>query len=113
MDFIFEMVFEIILEFLVDCGIELVQDRNKSKWVRYPVAVIGILLFSALILGLMLGGIMLMKANFLGGILIFAIGLLLCVLCVKKLRKIREKSTRMEIIMEAKSKTEVAAGKEQ
>ncbi|MBE6851847.1 MAG: hypothetical protein E7505_00020 [Ruminococcus sp.] len=83
MDFIIELVFELIAEGTV----ELSKSTKVPKLIRYPLIVI-IVLFVTGIFGIILfAGLMLLKENVILGIVLIAIALLMLVMGIVKFRK--------------------------
>ena len=68
-----EFIIELILDLIVDGGLELTKNRRVSKWIRYPIVIVAFLVTVA-IFGLMfLLSFMLMREKPLGGLLIFGL----------------------------------------
>lgn len=83
MDFIIELIFELIAEGTV----ELSKSTKVPKLIRYPLIVI-IVLFVTGIFGIILfAGLMLLKENVILGIVLIAIALLMLVMGIVKFRK--------------------------
>lgn len=83
MDFIIELIFELIAEGTV----ELSKSTKVPKLIRYPLIVI-IVLFVTGIFGIILFvGLMLLKENVILGIVLIAIALLMLVMGIVKFRK--------------------------
>lgn len=83
MDFLFELLFELIAEGTV----ELSKSIKVPKYIRYPLIVIIALFFIGVIGILLLVGVASFEQNFLIGIIIIALALLLLVMGVIKFRK--------------------------
>lgn len=96
MDFIVELIGELIIELLFEGGIEIYSNRKLSKWIRYPAGVLLILFFAVIPIGIMVLGVFLWQENILASILIIGIGLLMLGAGVFKFRKIylKEKQKR-------------------
>jgi len=90
MDFIFEIVFELIFE----GGLEVTSNKKISKWIRYPILAIFILIFIAIISLIFFLGISSLKNSIIGGIVIIGIGLFMLGACIYKFRQfcLREKN---------------------
>lgn len=84
MDFIFEVIIEIILE----GGLEISSNKKVSKFIRYPIIFILGLFFILVIGGLFYLGIVIFKKNIFGGIFIIAVSLILLWGCILKFKKI-------------------------
>jgi len=90
MDFIFELVFELIFE----GGLEVTSNKKISRWIRYSILAIFILIFIAIISLIFFFGISSLKNSIIGGIFIIGIGLFMLGACIYKFRQfyLREKS---------------------
>ena len=77
-------IIEILLELIVEGGIEISGNKKISKWIRYPIITI-IILFFTLIIGLFFFlGISILNENIQGGIIAILIGIILLVLGIIK-----------------------------
>lgn len=85
---VLEFIIELVIELIVDGGIELTKSKKVSKWIRYPiVAIAGIVTIG--ILGFMLLlGYGLLDETALGGLIILGLTLLLLILTIRKLIKV-------------------------
>ena len=83
MEYIFEFIFELVLE----GSIEVSKSRNIPKYIRYPLIVIISLFFIAIIGLIFLVGILSIKENMLLGIFLILIGLFLFIMSIIKFRK--------------------------
>lgn len=83
MEFIIELVFDLLLE----GSIEVSSNKKISKWIRYPILALLILFFTVVIFGMIILGFVLLSKSLLGGILIMIIGLVLLIMCIYKFRK--------------------------
>lgn len=83
MDFIFELVFELLFE----GGTEVTSNRKISKWIRYPLLGLFILIFMGIISLLIFFGVSFLKESVIGGIFIIAIGIILFVASIFKFRQ--------------------------
>ena len=90
MEFLCELVFELIFE----GGLEVTSNRKISKWIRYPLLGIFILLFLALIFLVLFMGVSALSTSIIGGVFVILIGLFLFGASIYKFRQfyIREKS---------------------
>ena len=83
MDFLFELLFELIAEGTV----ELSKSRRVPKYIRYPLIVV-IVLFCVAVIGLVFAvGILSLRQNVLLGILLIALGVFMLVVSILKLKK--------------------------
>ncbi len=84
MEFILEVVFELIFE-----GIEEISTNKKiSKWIRYPLIVV-IVAFYLLLIGLFFAlGVDMFSENKLGSLLMIALAIFMFVICAVAFRKL-------------------------
>lgn len=82
------LVIELILDLLVEGGIEISSNPKINKWIRYPILGIIVLLFLTIILGTIFIGIALMDESILGSLFIIGIGVMLLIMGIKKFKKI-------------------------
>lgn len=83
MEFIFEFIFELIFE----GGMEVTSNRKISKWIRYPILVVLLLFFIAIIGLIMFMGIISLKNTIIGGLFIIGLGIFMLVACIIKFRQ--------------------------
>ena len=84
MEFLIELLFDLALE----GSIEITKSVKVSKWIRYPVIVLVVGFFTA-VLGLMfLVSVMFLKENVAGGILFLILTLFMTGSCIYKIRKV-------------------------
>lgn len=82
-----EYIFEFILELVFEGSIEVSKSNKVPKYIRYPLMVI-ILLFFIAVIGLIFWvGILSLKENILLGILLILIALFMFIMSVIKFRK--------------------------
>ena len=83
MDFIIELVFDLLLE----GSMEISSNKKISKWIRYPILALLILFFATVIFGVIVVGILIIPKSILGGIFMIVIGLIMLVMSILKFRK--------------------------
>ncbi len=83
-----EDLFEFIVELIIEGSIEASKSSKVPKCIRYPLIVIIILFFIAVISLILFAGIISLKDNILLGILFILIGLFMLIMSVLKFRKI-------------------------
>ena len=83
-----ELIVEIVLELLVEGGIEIASSKKINNKVRYFAAFLIVLFYLIVVLGMITIGILIFKNSILGGLFIVSIGLLLLVLSVIKFSKL-------------------------
>lgn len=82
-----DLICEIIFELLFEGATHIAVSKKVPKWIRYPLAII-ILLILAAIIGLIFWiGISSLKENIFGGIIAILIGSVLLVCGIIKLKK--------------------------
>lgn len=93
MDLIIEFVGEVIIEGII----ELIQNKKISKWIRYPLLIIILLLYTAIIVGITIVSIKCFSENIIIGILLLLADILLIVGLICMLRKVINKKNKKEI----------------
>lgn len=83
-----EFLIELILELLFEGGEEICLNQRVSKWIRYPIATIIILLISAVILGILFLGIYFLKDDTIIGIFFIIISIVMIIGGINKFMKI-------------------------
>lgn len=92
MDFIFELLFELIFEGALFAS----SDKKVPKFIRYPLTALIILFFVFVIGGIFVLGIFSLKKSVIGGIFVILVSVLLFVMAtvkfIKKYINIKDKS---------------------
>ena len=92
MDFIFELLFELIFE----GALSVSSDKKVPKFIRYPLIAFIILFFLCVIVGLFVLGVFSLKKSVIGGIFVIFVSILLFVMAtvnfIKKYINIKDKS---------------------
>lgn len=83
-----EFFIELIVELILEGGIEISSNKKINKWIRYPIITIIALFFLVIILGTIFFGITLIEKSILGSLFITGIGVLLLVLGIIKFKKV-------------------------
>jgi len=83
-----EFLIEELLDLLLEGSIEISANKKISKWIRYPLIVIIVLLFLIAFAFFCALGLALLSENIFAGIFMFAIIILFVILGVKKFKKI-------------------------
>lgn len=73
MDFILEMIFEVLLE----GTLEVAGSRKVPLWIRIPLMILFGLFFGFIIVCLLILGLRIMKENILGGILMIGVDVIM------------------------------------
>lgn len=84
MDFIIELVIELLLE----GSIEISSNKRVSRWIRYPLIVFIVTLFAGIILLMLYLSFSLLNKNVLVAILILIISLFLLIAAIIKFKKL-------------------------
>lgn len=79
---------EFFIELLIDGSIEISKSKKVPKWIRYPIIIVLILLFSLIFLLLIYFGLSLLKESIIFGSIILLITFILLVSGIKKIKKI-------------------------
>jgi len=72
-----DIIFEILVDFLLEGSIEIGTNQKVSRIIRYPLLILVLLLFLSVILGLLYFGIKIYKVNKIGSIFIIVVALFL------------------------------------
>lgn len=83
-----DLLFEIVVELLLEGSLEISSNRKISKWIRYPILVMLILFFGVVIVGLFGFGIYIFKDSIPLSIIIIICSIIILVGCIIKFRKI-------------------------
>ncbi len=82
-----EYIFEFLLELILEGSIEVSKNRKIPKYIRYPLIVLIILFFIAVIGLVFLAGILSIKENIFVGLIFIVIGLMMLIASIIKFRK--------------------------
>lgn len=83
-----EILVEFLLELVVDGGIEASGNKNLSRWIRYPLMVLVILFFCAVIALVFYMGVSVYTEEPVASVLFCLLGLFLLVGTILKFRKL-------------------------
>ena len=83
-----EFIVELILDLIVDGGLELTKNRKVSKWIRYPIVIVAFLVTVAIFGLVILISFKLMREEPLGGLLIFGLTVFFLGLTIYKTIKV-------------------------
>ena len=78
---------ELVLDLLLEGGIEISSNKKVSKWIRYPIIGLLMLIFTVVIIGLFILGILLVEENILISLVIILIGIIMLVGTIKKIKE--------------------------
>lgn len=83
-----DIIFEILVDFLLEGSIEIGTNQKVSRIIRYPLLILVLLLFLSVILGLLYFGIKIYKVNKIGSIFIIVVALFLFIGAIIKTKNI-------------------------
>lgn len=82
-----DFVFELILELIFESSIEVSKSHKVSKYIRYPLIILIVLFFIAVIGLIFFTGIICLKENIFLGILFILFGILMTIMSIVEFRK--------------------------
>ncbi len=82
-----DVLFEVILELVLEGSIEAIKSRKIPNYIRYPLIIMISLFFIAVIALLFFAGALALKESIPAGILLISIGVFFLVMSVIKFRK--------------------------
>ena len=83
-----DIIFELILDLFLEESLEICSNKKISKWIRYPLLIILTLFFIAIVLGLFILGIYLIKTNIIISIIFIICSILLTIGIIIKLKRL-------------------------
>ena len=83
-----EILFEILIDLMFEGGLELSKNRNLSKFIRYSLLALILLLFIAAILLIVFVGLLIWNENMWVGLLMFGISTFFLYSGIKEFRKV-------------------------
>ena len=95
------LIFEIVIDFIVSLFIEntdnIIKNKKISKWIRYPVIFIAIVLSSLITIAPIILGIVLLDKNITASVIFILIGSIFTLLIIYEIKKIiKEKKMEKE-----------------
>ena len=93
-----EFIIELILELLFEFGVDATQNKKVPKFIRILLITIILLVFISIISLIIIMGILIIKKELFGGIIIILIGLIMLVLYIVKFSKMYLLKKRTKII---------------
>lgn len=98
-----ELLFEIILDLILEGSIEASLNKKVPKIIRYFLIILICLFFSIVILGLFIIGISFLNKNIYASLLIITVSIVMLIVSIYKFKKIYiEKRDRIQIESEIK-----------
>lgn len=88
-----EIIFELLLDLIVEGSIEITSNKKINKIIRYPLLIFIILFFITIIGGILLLGIVILKQNIILGIILILLSILLLVGSIIKFKSLYLKKT--------------------
>lgn len=85
-----EMILEVVVELLLEGGTAACANKKISKWIRYPILAILILLFAAVVGLFLFAGVMMTAENPVTGISLMIVGLAMLIGVIVKVRRYRK-----------------------
>lgn len=82
MDFIIELILEILLE----GSVEIIKIKKIPKYIRYPLIALVTIFFTIVIIGMFALGCILVKKSFYGGLFIILVSLILLICAISKVQ---------------------------
>lgn len=83
-----EFLIEVLLDLILEGSIEISSNKKISRAIRYPLILFIVLFFLIIVLGVFILGVVLLKENFFGGIVLILISLFLLIMGIMKFREI-------------------------
>lgn len=84
---IMDELIELVLDLLLEGGLEINSNKKVSKWIRYPIIVLLTLIFTIVIIGIFILGIFFVEENILVSLVMIIIGIIMLVGAIKKIKK--------------------------
>ena len=83
-----ELIFELLVELILEGTIEVSRNQKVPKWIRYPLIFFIMILFLGVILLILFTGVLAyQKINKICGILLMMIGIILLIVSIIKFKK--------------------------
>lgn len=89
-----DIIFELLVDFLLEGSIEIGTNKKVSRIIRYPLLILVLLLFFSVIIGLFYFGIKIYTTNKIGSIFIIAVAFVLLVGSIIKTKSIYDQEKR-------------------
>lgn len=83
-----DLLFEIVVELLLEGSLEISSNKKISKWIRYPILIILMLFFAIVIIGLFGLGIYIFKDSVPLSLIFIGCGILILIGSIIKFRNI-------------------------
>ncbi len=89
-----DIIFELLVDFLLEGSIEIGTNKKVSRIIRYPLLILVLLLFFSVIIGLFYFGIKIYTTNKIGSIFIIVVAFVLLVGSIIKTKSIYDQEKR-------------------
>lgn len=83
-----DILFEIVFDLLFEGSLEIASDKKISKWIRYPLIVLLIFLFTVVIVSLFVLGIYIFEDSIVMSIILIVCSLLMLIGSIIKFKNI-------------------------
>ena len=83
-----EFIFELIIELLLEGATEVSSNKKISKWIRYPILFLLSFFYLAVILLIIFVGLLLFEENILAAIFFIALGIFFLIFSIKKFKTV-------------------------
>lgn len=83
-----ESLLELLLELIIEGSISLSTNKKVSKIIRYPLIILIILFFSAILIGLLWLGIFIWESNLYASLFIIMVDIILIISLIYRFKKI-------------------------
>lgn len=87
MELVIEFLIEVFVETFIEASDEIVKNKKISKWIRYPIIILTILLAVLLIGGSLTLGIFLLNKNIIASLICIGLGILFIIMFIHELKK--------------------------
>lgn len=88
MDLILDIVIDFIVTLFVDNTDGIIKNKKISKWIRYPVIFLNIILCSLITIVPIILGIVLLNKNIIASVIFILVGTIFTLLLIYKIKKI-------------------------
>lgn len=83
-----EFIFELIIELLLEGATEVSSNKKISKWIRYPILFLLVFFYLVIILLIIFVGLLLFEKNILASIFFIALGIFFLIFSIKKFKSV-------------------------
>jgi len=83
-----EFIFELVIELLLEGATEVSSNKKISKWIRYPILFLLAFFYLAIILLIIFVGILMFEENILAALFFIALGIFFLIFSIKKFKTV-------------------------